>query len=143
MKVLAGLIAFSTLLCAFPASSQYQTRSAADTPNPADQARLEVIRHHIDAYRARDLDRFVASFAPDAEVYANGIRAKGHNEIRALYRLNFAPNTPKIRIQGQSTTPDFIILTVGYILPTGEEICCSISEYEVIGGKITYLSASA
>lgn len=76
-------------------------REIADQSADAQSAnvRAKVIQNHIDAYRARDLERFAAIFAKDAEMYANGIVAKGHSQIRAFYRLNFAPGSPRLTVK--------------------------------------------
>ena len=107
-----------------------------------DEARIAAVQRHVDAYRSGNLDQFVATFTPDAEVYANGMVARGQNEIRELYRLNFQPGAPKIRIHDSGIAGNFVYLSVGYVTSDGQEICCSYSEYEVRDGKISYLAAS-
>ncbi|MHA7818912.1 MAG: nuclear transport factor 2 family protein [Erythrobacter sp.] len=105
-------------------------------------ARVAAVQSHVDAYRSGNLDRFVATFTPDAEVYGNGLVARGRGEIRALYRSNFAPGAPSIRIHGSEVSGEFVYLTIGYILSNGDELCCSYSEYAVTDGKISYLAVS-
>lgn len=125
--------------------------AAASQPSPdqrsvqaidADSDRRAAIERHIEAYRSGNLDRFVATFAPDAEVYANGLTARGRAQIRDLYRLNFAPGAPKIRIESIEIGERYIFVSAGFVLPDGSEMCCSISEYEIVDGQVTYLAAS-
>lgn len=105
-------------------------------------AKTKVVQRHIDAYRARDLDGFIATFAKDAEVYANGMVAVGHKQIKALYALNFAPGAPDILVKNSGMSGPFVFVSISFVLSDGQEVCCSYSEYEVIDGKITYLAAS-
>lgn len=111
-------------------------------PDPVLAARFAAVQRHVDAYRSGDLDRFVATFTPDAEVRANGMIARGHNEIRALYALNFQPGAPGIRVTESGVSGNKVVLSVAYVQDTGEEVCCSLSEYEVRNGRISFLSAS-
>ena len=120
-----------------PAAPLEQTLQQADA-----HAKAKAVKRHVNAYRARDLDRFVATFASDAEVYANGMVAKGHKQIRAFYELNFAPGAPRIKIKDSGMSGPFVFISAAYINDKGEELFYSYSEYEVIDGKITYLSAS-
>ncbi len=106
-------------------------------------ARVAVVQRHVDAYRSGNLDRFVATFTSDAQVFALGLAATGHKEIRALYRLNFGPDAPSIRIVSSEVNDNFVFLEAAYVMKNGDEICCSYSEYEVRDGKISYLAASA
>ncbi|MEL7189243.1 MAG: nuclear transport factor 2 family protein [Pseudomonadota bacterium] len=119
-----------------------QPLSAATSEQDEVKAKAQAVQRHIDAYRSRDLDRFVATFAPNAQVYANGMVATGHKQIREFYRLNFAPGAPKISIRESGMAGPYVYVTIGYVTKDGNEVCCSYSEYEVIEGKITYLSAS-
>ena len=130
-------------LCWSPAlSAEEPAQEPATAVDPQAAARIEAVQRHVDAYRSRNLDRFVATFTPDAEVYANGMVARGHEEIRALYRLNFTPGAPSIKVHESGLSGNFVYLSVGYVLSSGEEMCCSYSEYEVRDGKISYLAAS-
>lgn len=139
-SILPTLIAFGAVpaIAEEPAAAPVeQTQQQADA-----QAKAKAVQRNVDAYRARDLDRFVATFASDAEVYANGMVAKGHKQIRALYALNFAPGAPRIRIKDSGFSGSFVFISAAYIDGDGKELFYSYSEYEVIDGKITYLSAS-
>ena len=137
MKIMHAMIA-TVAICAAPMSMAQGQSSEAE----ADAANLAVVEAHIAAYRSGNLDRFVATFAPNAEVYANGMEARGHKEIRALYALNFTKGAPKVRIEETEAANGMVYVTVGYVFSDGQEMCCSLSEYEVVNGKIVYLSAS-
>jgi len=124
------------------ASAETQPQTETATADPQTVARIAAVQRHVDAYRSGNLDRFVATFTRDAEVHANGMVAVGHDQIRALYRLNFAPGAPSIRIQESGLSGEYVFLSVGYVMENGEEICCSYSEYEVTDGKVSYLASS-
>ncbi len=132
-------------LCAAPIAVD-QSAAADDgeqaTASQEDIARVAAVQAHVDAYRSGDLDAFVATFTPDAQVFANNERATGHQEIRALYALNFAPGAPRLRIHETWINDGLVYLTIGYVFESGEEMCCSYSEYEVRDGKISYLATS-
>ena len=138
-----ALAALGSLVPMAAAQDATAGQAAGDGPSEAEvTARMAAVQRHVDAYRSGNLDRFVATFTPDAEVYANGMVARGRSEIRALYSLNFAPDAPKLSIHDSGISGDFVYLSAGYILPGGEEVCCSYSEYEVRDGKISYISSS-
>ena len=136
-----AVVSLASIASAEPADEK-PTPSVASTPAPEEVAKIEVVQRHVDAYRSGNLDRFVATFAPDAEVYANGIVANGRAEIRALYAANFAAGAPSIRIHDSGISGDMVFLSVGYVFANGEEVCCSFSEYEVVGEEISYLASS-
>lgn len=123
-------------------TAQAADQAAASAPDPADLAKVAAVQRHVDAYRSGSLDRFVATFTPNAVVQANGMTARGHREIRALYALNFAPGAPAIRIAESGLTGTGVFLSVGYVFDNGEEMCCSYSEYEISDGKISALRSS-
>ncbi len=142
------LITASALLWSASAIAQEQGSAAASdsaqqsAPDPQTLAKVAAVQDHVDAYRSRNMDRFIATFTPDAEVHANGLVAVGHDEIRALYRLNFAPDAPTIRIEDSGVSGEYVFLSVGYIMADGAEMCCSYSEYEITNGKVSYIGTS-
>ncbi len=105
-------------------------------------AYASVIQGHLDAYRARDFDAFVATFAPDALVVANGIPAQGRASIRAFYAANFAPEAPTIRINASYMDGGRLYLETAYVLSDGNEMCCSQAYYTVENGLITRLDVT-
>ncbi|WP_185960168.1 nuclear transport factor 2 family protein [Erythrobacter insulae] len=112
-----------------------------DNPeNGQDQSAARAVQAHVDAYRSGDLGRFLGTFAPDAIVNLNGVTvATGHQQISALYRVNFVQGAPAIRVDSSGMNGDLLFLSIAYIFPDGSEVCCSYSEYEVTNGKITRL----
>ncbi|MEL6877070.1 MAG: nuclear transport factor 2 family protein [Pseudomonadota bacterium] len=101
-----------------------------------------VVQAHVNAYRSGSLDAFVATFAKDATVTANGLTATGHAEIRKLYSLNFKPGAPKIKIVESGLSGPNVYINAAYVFKDGREMCCSYSEYTIKNGKITYLVSS-
>lgn len=53
---------------------------------------LATVQAQLDAYNARDMERLLATYAPDAEQFQlHGERlAQGHAELRARFQLRFA-----------------------------------------------------
>lgn len=145
LAILSVIAAMGIGFCA-PAMGQNEPSKdrakAAAEEQASNAAKAAVVQRHVDAYRARDLDRFIATFAPDAEVHANGLIAVGHDQIRAFYKLNFAPNAPRIVIKNSGMSGPYVYLAVAFITGDGEELCCSHSEYEVTDGRITFLTSS-
>lgn len=141
MRFAKVLTAFAVMLWSLPTWGQVAPQPAASSDQDI-AARVAVVQRHVDAYRAGNLDRFVATFTPDAEVYAPGFVAVGRDQIRASYRLNFAPGAPRIRIHSSEVAGDLVFLTIGYVSPAGEELFCAYSEYGVTGDRISYVASS-
>lgn len=127
------MIAAAALWSASPAAM------AQDEAEP-DRA-VQAVQAHVDAYRTGNLERFLTTFAPDAVVVANGVVATGRNEIRELYRMNFIPGAPSIRIVESGKEGETVYLTIAYTFADGGERCCSYSQYTVRNGRIVYLEA--
>ena len=134
-----NLVTSAISLCLLPAT----TPAAAEEQTPASleqaNARIAAVQAHLDAYRSGDLDRFVATFAPDAVVHSTGMVAVGHKQIRAFYALNFEAGAPRVQILDNGVDGDVIWMSAGYVFPNGDEMCCSLSEYQVRNGKISFL----
>lgn len=142
MRIIGALVAAGAL-CWTPLAAAQEGEPAALTKEEAEiAARVAVVQGHIDAYRTGNLDRFMATFTPDAEVYADGYVARGQREIRAAYRMNFAPGAPKMRIENSGLAGQFVFITHALELSDGREVCCTYSEYEVRDGKISYVATS-
>ena len=134
-KLATLAVSLSFFAAAMPASAEEKTPASVEQAN----ARIAAVQAHIDAYRSGDLDRFVATFAKDAEVHAMGMTAIGHRQIKEIYRMNFQPGSPGLQIYDNGIDGDMIWASAGYVFPNGEEMCCSLSEYRVEGGKISFL----
>jgi len=126
--------------------NQGQGSSAAPEMSPASvsetNARIAAVQAHIDAYRTGNIDRFVATFTKDAVVRTDGFEAVGHDQIKALYALNFEPGAPAIRVYGSGVDGEAIVVSIGYVLEDGQEICCSNSYYEITNGKVSFLQSN-
>ena len=98
-----------------------------------------VVADNIALYKARDMEGFLSTFAPDACVIAHGITACGHARIRAFYALNFRPVAPEVTVRGFRPQGDQVIVRAAYDYGQGRVECCSTSRYQVRGGKIVRL----
>lgn len=105
-------------------------------------ARIAAVQAHIDAYRTGNIDRFVATFTKDAVVRTDGFEAVGHEQIKALYALNFQPGAPAVKVHGSGVDGEAVIVSIGYVLEDGQEICCSTSYYEITNGKVSFLQSN-
>ena len=123
------------------AENPQQQTPVAQNSDAALNDDVRALQRHLDAYRSGDLDRFVATFAPDAVVRADGFVAIGHDQIKALYSLNFVPGAPTIRVHDRGLNGERIYISVGYVFEDGQEMCCSYSEYEITNGRISFLEA--
>ncbi|GMN02750.1 nuclear transport factor 2 family protein [Erythrobacter sp. MTPC3] len=132
-------LAAAAFVAAVPAAVSAPMAMAQE--NAADAASIRAVQAHVDAYRSGNLDRFVATFAPDAVVTANGMTAVGRAQIKQMYALNFGPGAPGIRIDDSGMSGGNVYLSVAYTFADGTEVCCSYSEYQVKGGKIASLTA--
>lgn len=137
-KLATLAVSLSLFAAAMPVSAEEKTPASVEQAN----ARIAAVQAHIDAYRSGDLDRFVATFAKDAEVHAMGMTAIGHRQIKEIYRMNFQPGSPSVQIYDNGIDGDMIWVSAGYVFPNGEEMCCSLSEYRVEGGKISFLRSN-
>ena len=108
-------------------------------PTLAQTEPRAVVQGQIAAYQARDIDRFVATFAPDAVVEFDRIRAVGPSQIRALYSLNFAPAAPKVEVRGMVVEGARVRVEAAYRFANGNVLCCSVSQFTVGGDKVTRL----
>ena len=83
------------------------------TESPKDQS-LQLVLRQIDAYNTRDVDAFVALYAPDAEIIRLPDKEpcmSGHDEIRARYAQMFA-ESPGLRckVESSSGTDSYVAL---------------------------------
>lgn len=112
---------------------------AAAPQAAAQEARTpeQVIESATADYVARDFNGFIAHFADDAVVEANGLSFQGRTRIREAYRLNFAPDAPRIRVVEREAYEDRVIDLVEYRL-NGETWCCTQTAYIIENGRIVY-----
>lgn len=121
------------IVCALAASMATPVAVVAETPGAT------TVQRHVDAYRARDMQAFLATFASDAVLVYGGMTFQGHAEIREAYSLNFAPGAPKIEVMASGSDGATIWMETSYRFANGQEICCGYSEYTIESGKITML----
>lgn len=97
MRTIRAVVA--TLFCALPAR-------AADLP-----AAPPVIERQLAAYQAKNLDAFVACYAPDVELYEfpDKLLAKGAAALRERYQARFADPILRAEIIGRVTIGDKVI----------------------------------
>ncbi|MEE4208342.1 MAG: nuclear transport factor 2 family protein [Parvularcula sp.] len=136
-----NLIIAAAVIAVLPAAATAQAdispASVAVDANP--QERIDAIERHIDAYRSGDLDAFVDTFTPDAIVRADGFVAIGREQIKRLYELNFAPGAPALKVHGKGIEGDVVTVSHGYILADGQELCCAVSEYKIVDGRVSFI----
>lgn len=111
-------------------------------PANAQKAEAEVVQRHVDAYRARNMNAFLETFAADAVLVYGGMTFQGRSEIRQAYSLNFVPDAPKMEVLSSGADGGVVWIETTYRFPNGEEICCGYSEYTIERGKITMLVVS-
>ncbi len=111
--------------------------ACAATPTSAQQNPAAVVQAHVDAYRAGDIDAFMNTFAAGAVLTYDGQRFVGKSQIRRAYSMNFQAGAPTIYIAGSEMRDGKVVLSEGYVLADGTDICCSLSSFTVANGKIT------
>ena len=108
-------------------------------PTFAQSNPATVVQAQVDAYRAGDLEAFVNTFSSDAVLIAEGARFVGKAQIRRVYSPNFASGAPSIYVAGSEMRDGRVVLSTGLNFADGTDVCCFISTYTVVGGKITKL----
>lgn len=103
----------------------------------------DVIDAQLDAYNARDLERFVACYIPDVVITnaAGGVMAKGHDAVRQMYGELFE-NSPQLagRIANRIVVGNFVAdheEIEGFNLPGSPTSIQAIAVYQVTDGKIS------
>jgi hypothetical protein len=101
----------------------------------------EIVQAQLDAYNARDIERFMSYWADDAQFYAfpSELLASGADQIRERHILRF--KEPNLRGNlVQRTAVDNIVVdreVVDRTFPEGTGRIDVIAIYEVTGDKIT------
>lgn len=103
---------------------------------------VAVVQTQLDAYRAKNMDIFLATFADDAVLVYEGMQFRGKAQIRQAYALNFAPDAPSIYLVSSGADGNIVYFQSGYRFADGRDICCGYSEYDVQNGKIVSLVVS-
>ena len=121
----------------FTASAQAQINNATPKTNTSQTETPElVVNLQLEAYNLRDLDKFVATYSEDIEIYKKGILIiKGHEQLREIYSKMF-DNTPNLycRIENRILINNKVIDKEN--VKANERTLEAVAIYEVINGKI-------
>ena len=121
-----GAVALMAGLCAYPAK-------AATGPEAIVAAQLE-------AYNARDLDAFLATYAENAELFEHPSKllASGMAQLRERYAIRFADPTLHAVVLQRIVMGNFVIdhERVRRMFPDGPGTLDAVATYEVQGDRI-------
>ena len=124
--------AFLLLICIFAASAQTQPQE-----NNNSETAEDVVNRQLDAYNARDIDKFVATYSEDIEIYNSKgeMTMKGHEQLRKRYDTMFK-NTPNLhcRIVNRIKINNKVIDNENVNM--NERVVEAVAIYEVVDGKI-------
>ena len=120
------------LICIFAASAQTQPQE-----NNNSETAEDVVNRQLDAYNARDIDKFVATYSEDIEIYNSKgeMTMKGHEQLRKRYDTMFK-NTPNLhcRIVNRIKINNKVIDKENVNM--NERVVEAVAIYEVVDGKI-------
>ena len=118
------------LLCVFATSAQTQVNNNTETAE-------DVVNRQLDAYNARDIDKFVATYSEDIEIYNSKgeMTMKGHEQLHKRYDTMFK-NTPNLhcRIVNRIKINNKVIDNENVNM--NERVVEAVAIYEVVDGKI-------
>jgi len=101
----------------------------------------DVVQDQVEAYGARDIDAFLATYASDAKLWRhpNGeLIAEGHEAMRETYSTMFEASPGlKIHIQQRTTIGEFVIDLELVSGMRGSEPVRAVAIYQVQGGLIS------
>ncbi|WP_211472821.1 nuclear transport factor 2 family protein [Collimonas humicola] len=119
----------------FRALAMPQSASAVKTDSAED-----IVQKQLNAYNARDMDAFLATYADEAELFGfpNTPSAKGKEEIRKRYTVRFSDTLLHCIIVKRIVMGNTVIdhERVRVTLPEGPGVMEAIAIYEVHDGKI-------
>ena len=125
------LFSLIILLITIVASSNAQENSRIETAE-------DVVDRQLEAYNARDIDKFVETFSEDVEIYnlKGTLTMKGHDQLRKAYDALFK-NTPNLhcRIVNRIKINNKVIDLEN--VDMNERLVEAVAIYEVTDGKIT------
>jgi hypothetical protein len=112
-----------------------------DTFEPADSGAPEaIVQRQLDAYNARDMDAFLATYADDAELFEFPAtsQTRGKEEMRKRYAPRFSDTILHAVIVKRIVMGNVVIdhERVRVTLPAGPGVMEAIAIYEVSDGEI-------
>jgi hypothetical protein len=126
--VLLLSLAMSSLALSVPA--------AAADPNAAES----VVQTQLNAYNARDIDAFLATYSDDVEIYdfPEKLRFKGKPAMRARYTRVFGDQTLHATVSKRIAMNNTVIdhEHVRLLFPDGPGMLNAVAIYDVREGKI-------
>ena len=96
-----------------------------------------IVQKQLDAYNARDIDAFVATYSDDVEVFdfPNDLRFKGTDKLRKGY-ADFFEKTPDLHCQLKNRmVVGNIVIDEEYLTLNGAHLN-AVAIYEIENGKI-------
>lgn len=114
--------------------------AAAMAPAARAAGPEEVVQRQLEAYNARDMDAFLATYAEDAQLFElpDKLLARGTEQLRERYTKRFADERLHAEIVQRMTMGNTVIdhERVRLTLPEGPGTLEAIAIYEVRDGKI-------
>ena len=132
------MIQKTTLLLLLLLTITFSPQAQSNDKNTTQSDTAEdIVNKQLDAYNARDIDKFVDTYSEDIEIYdLNGkMTMKGHTQLRERYAALFK-NTPDLdcRIENRIKINNKIIDKENVIM-NGRKVE-AVAIYEVVDGKI-------
>lgn len=106
---------------------------------------MDIIDEQVEAYNARDLDRFIHCYAEEVTIEdgAGNVVLDGHEAIRTLYGTLFAHSPDlHVRIANRIRAGDYVIdeeEIAGFVMPGYPTDFRAAVVYRVMGGKIAHV----
>lgn len=114
------------------------TATAADAPPPTPE---DVVQKQLEAYNARDIDAFIATYADDIQIFdlPDKLLMRGHAQLRERYTKTFADPRLHAEIVNRIVLGHTVIdhERVRVTSPQGPATVEAVAIYEVHDGKIT------
>jgi len=106
---------------------------------------MDPVQEQVDAFNARDVDRFVAAYDPDVVIEdgAGSVMMRGHEAMRAAYGPVFeqSPNL-HVRIANRIRVGEYVIdeeYGTGMNAPGFPSEMHGVAVYRVVGDKIVHM----
>lgn len=126
-----------TLLSSFTALSMAPCAHAASVPNPDPEA---IVQTQLDAYNARDIEAFVATYTDDAQIFEHPatLLAAGSAQLRDRYAARFKEPNLRAVVVKRIVMGNMVIdhERVTRTFPEGLGTSEAVAIYEVQDGKI-------